>query len=124
MRHERQDRSGGPSWLFASPILGVSSISALAADRARVGADSGAEEPGLAELPEQALRDACEGVLAAVNPDDDEGTVTVSLANPTPWFLQLIAMPYASVLDREWMVEQGDWDGSCNAAKRIMYTYL
>lgn len=108
-----QDRSSGPMWMYLKPLVGASSIAALAFDKSGVKPNEGEAAPALDALPAEAVRAACEAVQAAVTADDAAGTVTLRLAVPTPWFLQLIAMPTASILDREWMVEQGDWDGTC-----------
>lgn len=107
-----QDRSGGPMWLYQAPILGTTGMVALAR---RAGGQDGAagDPPALDELADGAREAACLAVQSAVTADDEAGTVTVRLAQRTPWFLQLVAMPYASILDREWMIEQGDWDGEC-----------
>ncbi|RIL09496.1 hypothetical protein DCC79_10880 [bacterium] len=108
-----QDRSGGPMWLYLKPILGVTSITELAASHAGPTPAAGGDPPALGDLPAAARQAACQAVQAAVTADDAAGTVTIRLAAPTPWFLQLVAMPYASIVDQEWMVEQGDWDGTC-----------
>jgi peptide/nickel transport system substrate-binding protein len=33
---------------------------------------------------------------------------------PAPWLLQLLSQVWAGALDMEWMIEQGDWDGTCD----------
>jgi len=109
-----QDRSAGPIWMYLKPVLGVSSIASLAVELADAAPDEGEEPPALDALPDEALREACEAVRAAVTAADEAGTVTIRLATATPWFMQLLAMPWASVLDREWMIEEGDWDGDCD----------
>jgi len=102
-REMLQDRIDGPQWLFLEPILGVSSIESLAMEIA--GVDSFEEVDG-ASLVETAER-----VKAAVSADDAAGTVTIKLAVPAPWLLQLLAQAWGGALDMEWMVQQGAWDG-------------
>lgn len=92
-----QDRAGGPAGMFLEPLLGVSSIDELAA--------------------EVGDREACLRVKQAVEADMDAWTVTFHLNMFAP-FLALLARPWASVLDREWVMEQGGWDGSCDHWRR------
>ena len=66
----------------------------------------------MADYP-QATEDTCKMVQEVISFDDAEGTVTLQLMRPTPWLPQLLAQVWGSVLDKEWMVEQGDWDGDC-----------
>jgi len=87
-----QDRVDGPQVLLLNPILNVDFITDLVAD---VGE-----------------RQACEAVQAAIVADDEAGTVTLHLPRPFAPLLQIL--PVASVLDMEWMIEQGDWDGACD----------
>lgn len=111
-----QDRVDGPMWLFLEPMLGVSSIESLAFELAGVSGQTaeGEEPPALSDLPPDVLRKTCQMVMEAVTSDDQAGTVTIKVRQPTPWFLQLLAQPWAAALDKEWMVEQGDWDGTCD----------
>jgi len=75
------------------------------------------EEPtvieSFADVPEDVLVQVCEDVKAAVEYDDDARTVTLHLVAPFGPVMQLMANGWASPLDQEWMVEQGDWDGDC-----------
>jgi len=104
-----QDRVDGPMVLYMEPILGATTIAGKAMELGSVTA----EDATLADVPNEALVDACELVKAAVVASDEDGTVAITLAQPTPWFLQLVAQPWAAALDMQWMVEQGDWDGNC-----------
>lgn len=88
-----QDRSGGPQWVLLEPLLGVSAIDELA------------EEVGDEE--------ACKMVKRAVVPDPETWTVTFRLVEPFMPILQIIAGGWGVVLDKEWVIEQGGWDGSC-----------
>ena len=55
----------------------------------------------------------CERVEQAVAFDDTAGTVTFNLTKPFGPFLQLLTSTYGSIVDMEWMIDQGDWDADC-----------
>lgn len=108
-----QDRAEGPQWLFMEPLLGVSTIESMALDLA--GLDAGADPaPTLKDVSPEVQAQVCEAVQAAVQADDAARTVTLTLKSATPWFLQLLSQPWGGALDKEWMTENGDWDGSCD----------
>jgi peptide/nickel transport system substrate-binding protein len=101
-----QDRIDGPHWMTLEAFFGLYTVEDLA-----IG-DSGKE---FADLSQEELVAACEKVKAAVVADNEAGTVTYTLAAPTPWFLAMMVNSFlGAVLDQEWMVEQGAWDGSCD----------
>jgi peptide/nickel transport system substrate-binding protein len=108
-----QSRSEGPMWLFLEPLLGTSSIEDLAVETAGLSAAEGQPKPTLEQVPDAAKAQVCEAVKAAVGSDDQAKSVTLRLTSPAPWFPQLLSQPWASVLDQEWMAEQGDWNGDC-----------
>jgi peptide/nickel transport system substrate-binding protein len=87
-----QDRSGGPIHMVIEPILDVASIDELA-------------------KKEGDLK-ACQKVLDAVTVKGDE--VTIKLAFPFGPFLQILAGSWMSVIDKEWAIARGDWDGKCD----------
>lgn len=102
-----QDRIDGPHWMTLEAFFGLFSIESMAMEIG--GVDS------FEAVPASALVETCERVKAAVVADDEAGTVTYTLNQPTPWFLAMMANIFmGSVLDMEWMIEQGDWDGSCD----------
>ena len=101
-----QDRIDGPQWIPLEAFFGVYTMEDLA-----IG-DSGKE---FADLNDEELAAACEKVKTAVVADDAAGTVTYNLATPTPWFLAIMAQTFmGATYDMEWMVENGDWDGTCD----------
>lgn len=104
-----QDRADGPMWLFLEPLVGTSSVISMAFERAQL--DS--ETATIADVPAATLAQVCEDIKSSVVADDEAGTVTITVRQPTPWLLQLLAQPWGGALDMEWMVEQGDWDGDC-----------
>jgi peptide/nickel transport system substrate-binding protein len=57
---------------------------------------------------------ACERIKASVVADNAAGTVTTNLAGPWgPFFATLAGGGWAWVVDEQWQVENGDWDGDC-----------
>ncbi len=100
------DRSGGLQSLALEALFGLYTIKDLAIETAGV--------ESFEEVSQEALIATCERVKEAVLADDEAGTVTYELAWPIPWFLNLLAWPpIGAVVDMEWMVEQGAWDGDC-----------
>jgi peptide/nickel transport system substrate-binding protein len=105
-----QGRIDGPHWMtyevFFGSDLAMASIKDFAA--AYVGKES------FDDLTADELVQVCEAIQEAVVADDEAGTVTYYLHSPTPWFLALMAQNFlGGILDMEWMVENGDWDGDC-----------
>ncbi len=87
-----QDRSGGPIHMITEPVLDVASIDELAK---KVG-----------DLK------ACQMVLDAATVSGD--TVTFKLAFAFAPFLQILAGSWMSIIDKEWAIARGDWDGKCD----------
>jgi len=53
-------------------------------------------------------------VKATVSFDDAPRTVTMNLVRPWgPFLATLAGGAWASVIDKDWAIEQGDWDGDC-----------
>ncbi|MBN2677621.1 MAG: hypothetical protein JXR32_06095 [Anaerolineaceae bacterium] len=99
-----------PQWLLAEPFFGVGldDITGLVDDFAS--ADD--RETLMANDP-AVLVAACDKVKAAIVADDAAGTVTMTLAQAWGPFLATIANGWGSVMDKEWVIEQGGWDGTC-----------
>ena len=106
-----QGGSISPQLLFTEPFLGVGvyDISYLVDE----GASTDNREAMQAANPE-ALVSVCEKVKAAITADDEAGTVTMTLAQPWSPLLATLANTWGSVMDQEWVVENGGWDGSCD----------
>ncbi|HSL43429.1 MAG TPA: ABC transporter substrate-binding protein [Anaerolineales bacterium] len=100
-----------PQWLLAEPFFGIGldDISLLVDE----GASADDREALSANDPE-VLVSACEQVKAAIVADDAAGTVTMTLAQPWGPFLATIANNWGSIMDMEWVIENGGWDGSCD----------
>ena len=100
-----------PQWLLAEPFLGVGM------DDITMIVDEGAsadDREALLKNDPAVLKAACEKVQAAIVADDAAGTVTFTLAQPWGPFLPTIANAWGSVMDKEWVIEKGGWDGSCD----------
>ena len=79
-----QDRAGGPVWMLDEELLGV--------------------------------YDSADAGFAAIDAaiEVDGGDVLITLADPA-WaipFLQVAAGPWCSIVDKEWCVANGEWDGT------------
>ena len=102
-----QDRIDGPHWMTLEAFFGLFSIEDLAMEVGGVDSFDAVSEAALAET--------CEMVQAAIVADDEAGTVTYNLNQATPWFLAMMSNIFmGATYDMEWMVENGDWDGSCD----------
>ena len=102
----------GPQSLLAEPFfgIGVDDIS-IVVDGKGACAD---DRECLSALPAEQLVAACEKVKSAIVADDAAGTVTMTLAQPWGPFLATIAQGWGSILDQDWAVAHGAWDGSCD----------
>jgi peptide/nickel transport system substrate-binding protein len=109
-RNLLQGRTDGPQWIAYEGFFGSEFATASSKDFAA--AVAGAES--FDALSAAQLTDVCEQVKAKIVADDEAGTVTFSLAQPMPWLLAVAAQNFmGAILDMEWMVENGDWDGEC-----------
>jgi peptide/nickel transport system substrate-binding protein len=102
----------GPQWLLAEPFFGVGidDVSLLVDDTGALADDREA----LSAADPAALKAACEKVTSSIVADDAAGTVTMTLAQPWGPFIATIAQGWGSVLDKDWAIENGAWDGSCD----------
>ncbi|MFZ5858355.1 MAG: ABC transporter substrate-binding protein [Chloroflexota bacterium] len=99
-----------PQWLLAEPFFGVGN------DDITILVDGGAsadDRDALIANDPAKLLEVCQTVQAAIVADDAAGTVTMTLAQPWGPFLATIAQSWGSVMDKEWVVENGGWDGTC-----------
>jgi len=81
-----QDYGAGPQWMFFEPLLGL--FTSRTAN-------------GLIPL---------EDITNAVEVDGE--WVQFNLVAPYEPFLQILSGPWGSIVDREWCIENGDWDGT------------
>jgi peptide/nickel transport system substrate-binding protein len=104
--------TSGPQWLLAEPFFGVGTddVSLLVDPEGNLYDD----QAGLAAADPATLKAACEKVTGAIVADDSAGTVTMTLAQAWGPFLPTIAQNWGSVMDKDWTVANGGWDGSCD----------
>jgi peptide/nickel transport system substrate-binding protein len=106
-----QGSYSSPQWMLAEPFFGVGN------DDISIIVDGGASADDRAAMQAAdpaALVAACEQIKAAIVADDAAGTVTMTLAQPWGPFLPTIANAWGSIMDQEWVVANGGWDGSCD----------
>jgi peptide/nickel transport system substrate-binding protein len=101
-----------PQWMFAEPFFGVGldDVSLLVDETGAMADDPAALQAGDPAL----LVAACEKVMAAIVADDAAGTVTFNLAQPWGPFIPTLAQNWGSIMDQDWVIENGGWDGSCD----------
>ena len=106
-----QSDVNGPQWLLIEPILGYASgdITEEIGDGEYAGDPDGLR----ANATPEELMAVCEKVKAAVTSDDAAGTLTFNMAQPWGPLLATLAQAWGSVIDKEWAIENGAWDGSC-----------
>jgi peptide/nickel transport system substrate-binding protein len=106
-----QSDPNSPQWLLMEPIMGFASgdiTEAIDPEGNLIG-----DPVAVQALDAATLAAVCESVQAAVVADDAAGTVTFNLAGPWGPFLATLTSTWGSVLDMEWAVAQGAWDGDC-----------
>ena len=81
-----QDYGAGPQWMLFEPLLGIG---------------TSRTEDGLIPLTD---------ITSAVEVDGD--WVQFNLAAPYEPFLQILTQSWSSIVDKEWSLENGDWDGT------------
>lgn len=99
-----------PQWLLAEPFFGVGN------DDITMLVDEGAsadDREALKANDPAVLVAACEKVKAAIVADDAAGTVTMNLAQAWGPLLPTLANGWGSIMDKEWVIENGGWDGTC-----------
>ncbi len=106
-----QSDVNGPQWLLIEPLLGYASgdITEEIGDGEYAGDPDGLR----ANATPEELMAVCEKAKAAVESDDEAGTLTFNLAQPWGPWLATLAQSWGSVMDKEWAIENGAWDGSC-----------
>lgn len=97
------DPVGSPMWMLIEPLLGASTIEDYACQVAGV--------DDFAVVDEASLLKVAQDVMKAVEVDGDN--VVFHLAQPYPPFLAILARncSWSVILNKEWMIENGDWDG-------------
>ena len=107
-----QGGTASPQWLLAEPFFGVGmdDVSLLVDPEGNLYDD----REGLSGADAATLTAACDKVQSSIVADDAAGTVTMTLAQSWGPFLATIANNWGSIMDKEWVIENGGWDGSCD----------
>lgn len=127
---------GGPQHLLLEPLLGIKAAQTFSTTTGVVtgtvdglspaltgafdivsgidnGLYTGDRAALLANVPARTLLAVCQELQAAITASDGDGTVTVRLDRSWGPFLSILSQTWTSIVDREWAVERGAWDGSC-----------
>ncbi len=98
-----------PQWLYTEAFFGngVYDIAEL------VNPDCADDPECLQAEDPAALMAACERVQDVIVADDAAGTVTFYLDQSWGPLLSTLAGSWGAVLDKDWAIEQGTWDGDC-----------
>lgn len=98
-----QDRDGGPMWMLYEPLYGVGSLADITTEL--VGVDNPKDL-----TPEQS-KEVYAYLAKAIEVDGNN--VIFHLPAPFPPFLSTVVLDngVAAILNKEWTIEQGDWDG-------------
>jgi len=83
-----QDYGAGPQWMLFEPLFGSDTLSSRTDD-------------GLVPLDEIKSKVEVDGQWVQFN-----------LATPYEPFLQILSQTWGSIVDKEWCIENGDWDGT------------
>ncbi len=102
-RNMLADPVGGPVWMLIEPLLGASTIEDYACELAGV--------DDFSKVNAANLLKTAQAVMKAVEVKGDN--VVFHLAQPYPPFLSILARnsSWTVILNKQWMIEQGDWDG-------------
>ena len=114
-----QGGSSSPMVWLAEPLLGagISDVSFLVDPSGNL-LDN---RTGLQAADANALAAACQKVSDAVAFDEAAGTLTLHLAQRWNAFLHALAGEWASIIDRDWAIAHGAWDGSCATWQNFYY---
>ena len=101
------DPAGGPMWMFFEPLLGVQTMADVIAM-----AGGPSDFADINEVDPEILRKAYDLVDATIEVDGND--VIFRLVDPYPPFLNILAKggSWASILNKDWMIANGAWDGN------------
>ncbi len=89
------DQDGGPSWMLLEALTG---------------------EGGTRDKDGNIKAGIIEKIMNAVEVDGDK--VILHLPNAYPPLMGILANSWASILDKEWVIEQGGWDGTLEGSAK------
>lgn len=104
-----QSDPNGPQWLLTEPFLGAGTFDIAEL----VDPDASGDPEALAAADPDALLAACETVTSAITADDASGTLTFNLVQPWGPLMATLVGNWGSILDKDWAIENGAWDGDC-----------
>jgi peptide/nickel transport system substrate-binding protein len=109
LRGVMQGGYDSPQWLLAEPFLGVgfSDIGEY------VNPDAAGDREAMSAEDPAKLLEACELMKSQIVADDANWTVTLTLATPWAPFIPTLAQSWGSVMDSDWVAENGGWNGDC-----------
>lgn len=101
------DTAGGPMWMFFEPLLGVQTM----AEVIEMAGGSG-DFAEISEVDPAILRKAHDLVAATIEVDGDD--LVFHLVDAYPPFINILTKggSWASILNKDWMVANGAWDGN------------
>ena len=98
-----------PQWLYTEALFGTGTYDIAEL----VNPDCADDVECLAAEDADKLVEACQMVMDAFVADDAAGTVTMNLSQAwSPW-LATLAQSWGAILDKDWAVANGAWDGDC-----------
>ncbi len=99
-----QDRAGGPQWIMLEPFFGLN-VQSFQNDVVQA-------------LFNGNFANAAQAVENAVTYDNSAMTVTLHLKQPYGPMLEILSGSWASVIDMNWAISQGAWDGNPGDAQK------
>ncbi len=99
-----------PSWMVMLPMFGVDDISELVNERDENMPVFGTREE-MQAVDSEILMDVCQMVTVSVEVNED-GQVVFYSTKKAP-FIPAVAHTVGSIMDKEWTIENGGWDGDC-----------
>ncbi len=100
-----------PMWLYTEALFGTGIYDVAELVDPDGNLDDNPEE--LQAADPELLAAACQQVMDAFVADEDAGTVTMNLSQPWGPWIATIAQSWGSILDKDWAIENGTWDGDC-----------
>ncbi|MBN1148783.1 MAG: hypothetical protein JXA78_16095, partial [Anaerolineales bacterium] len=100
-----------PQWLFTEPLFatGIYDVAELVDETGALDDDP----EGLQAADPAVLASVCQQVVDAMVADDAAGTFTMKLGQPWAPLLATLAQSWGAILDKDWAIENGAWDGDC-----------
>ncbi len=107
-----QGGTASPQWLLSEPFFGagVDDVSLLVDPSGALYDDRNA----LTQAAPAVLQQACQTVKQSIISNDAAGVVTMTLKLAWGPMLHTLAGTWGSIMDKEWVISNGGWDGSCD----------